>query len=175
MDGRCCGSSAGRAAHGVDLLMLSPGDKVVVIEVKGTLVAKRFPRMSRRELGQMSAAWVDKHGNPGMAELNLGNADVYGGGVVVNFADGQWRAALTNDFVALRRCCTQSSSQTSAGLTQQTQDDAPPRSSASPPDPPELPTVHDAACGLRSAALRSPAGRWEPGGPGGKTFLRACG
>ncbi|MGH9104920.1 MAG: hypothetical protein ACRDZX_03615 [Acidimicrobiales bacterium] len=84
--------------HGVDLVLLAPGDVVVAIEVKGTLVQGRVPRLSAGELVQMSAAWVDKVDNPGMAELGLASTDVHGGIAVVNIADLTWRVALTRDF-----------------------------------------------------------------------------
>jgi len=50
----------GPGRHGVDLVFLAPGDQIVAVEVKGTLVAGRIPRLSRRDIAQMSAAWVDK-------------------------------------------------------------------------------------------------------------------
>lgn len=92
----------GPGRHGVDLVLLTPDDHVVAVEVKGTLVPARIPRLSRRELAQMSAEWVDKADNPGMAELGLDSADVYGAVVAVNFADLTWRMAMTDDFVSLR-------------------------------------------------------------------------
>jgi hypothetical protein len=85
----------------VDLVFLAPDDAVVAVEVKGTVVPGRIPRLSRRDLTQMSAAWVDKSGNPGMVELGLQSQDVYGGVVAINFADQTWRAALPSDFVNL--------------------------------------------------------------------------
>jgi hypothetical protein len=85
----------------VDLLFLTPDDKVIAVEVKGTLTAGRIPRLSRHELTQMSAEWVDKADNPGMAELGLRSADIYGAVAVINFADMTWRIALTADFSAL--------------------------------------------------------------------------
>jgi DNA/RNA non-specific endonuclease len=91
----------GPGRHGVDLVFLTPDGNVVAVEVKGTLVAGRTPRVPRREVGQMSADWVDKADNPGMADLDLRSADVYGGFVVVNFADLTWRVALTFDFTDL--------------------------------------------------------------------------
>jgi hypothetical protein len=97
----------GPGRHGVDLVLLAPGDVVVAIEVKGTLVPGRVPRLSTGELKQMSAAWVDKVDNPGMAELGLASADVYGGVAVVNLADLTWRAALTRDFVIFEPISTQ--------------------------------------------------------------------
>jgi hypothetical protein len=73
----------GPGRHGVDLVLLTPDDHVVAVEVKGTLVAGRIPRLFRRELAQMSAEWVDKADNPAMAELRLDSADVYGAVVAV--------------------------------------------------------------------------------------------
>jgi hypothetical protein len=92
---------AGPGWHGVDLVFLSPDDKVVAVEVKGTLIAGRIPRLSRREMTQMSAEWVDKADNPRIAELELRSADIYGAVAVINFADMAWRMALTSDFSAL--------------------------------------------------------------------------
>jgi hypothetical protein len=91
----------GPGRHGVDLVFLTPDDKIVAVEVKGTLTAGRIPRLSRREMTQMSAEWVDKADNPGMAELELHSADIYGAVAVINFADMTWRMALTSDFSAL--------------------------------------------------------------------------
>jgi len=97
---------AGPGRHGVDLLFLTPDHKVVAVEVKGTLVAGGIPRLSRREMVQMSAAWVDKADNPGMAGLGLESADVYGAVAAVNFADLTWRVAMTADFSELRPVST---------------------------------------------------------------------
>jgi hypothetical protein len=91
----------GPGRHGVDLVFLTPDDKIVAVEVKGTLVAGRIPGLSQRDIGQMSASWVDKADNPGMAELGLQSTDVYGGIVVINFADLTWRMGLTQDFATL--------------------------------------------------------------------------
>lgn len=91
----------GSGRHGVDLVFLAPGDQVVAVEVKGTLVAGRVPRLSHRDMAQMSASWVDKADNPGMAELGLESADVFGGIVIINFSDLNWRIGLTPDFVSL--------------------------------------------------------------------------
>jgi hypothetical protein len=101
LDWRVLWHFTGPGRHGVDLLFLTPDDKIVAVEVKGTLTAGRIPRLSRRELAQMSAEWVDKADNPGMAELGLRSADIYGAVAVVNFADLTWRVALTADFSAL--------------------------------------------------------------------------
>lgn len=91
----------GPGRHGVDLVFLAPGDLVIAVEVKGTLVAGRIPRLSRGELTQMSASWMNKADNPGMTELGLDSADVYGGVVIINFAELTWRSSLTTDFAAL--------------------------------------------------------------------------
>jgi len=92
---------AGPGRHGVDLVLVPPGDAVVAIEVKGTLVPRRLPRLARRELAQMSAGWVDKGDNPGMHELGVTSGEIYGAVLLVNFADPTWRAGLTSDFVNL--------------------------------------------------------------------------
>ena len=101
LDWRVLWHFTGPGRHGVDLLFLTPDDKIVAVEVKGTLVAGRIPRLSRREMTQMSTAWVDKTDNPGMSELGLQSADIYGAVAVINFADMTWRMALTVDFSAL--------------------------------------------------------------------------
>ena len=91
----------GPGRHGVDLVLLTPDDKIVAVEVKGTLIAGRIPRLSRREMTQMSAEWVDKADNPGMVEFGLRSSEIYGAVAVVNFADQTWRVALTTNFSAL--------------------------------------------------------------------------
>jgi hypothetical protein len=89
----------GPGGHGVDLLMLSPAaDHVLAIEVKGTLRTGCVPRMSRRAVEQMSAAWVDKADNPGMAEWDLHSDDVYAAVIALNFADMVLRAVVSADF-----------------------------------------------------------------------------
>jgi hypothetical protein len=98
----------GPGRHGIDLAMLSPTmDRVVVFEVKGTLRPGTLPRLSTYELRQMSAAWIDKRDNPGMATLELESADVYGGVFVVQFAERAYRVALTSDFETLRPVTSQ--------------------------------------------------------------------
>jgi hypothetical protein len=48
----------GPGRHGVDLIVLCPSmERVVAVEVKGTLRPRYWPRLSRRELVQMSGAW----------------------------------------------------------------------------------------------------------------------
>jgi hypothetical protein len=46
----------------------------------------------------MSAAWVDKADNPGMAEWELHSDDVYAAVIAVNLADMTLRAAVSDDF-----------------------------------------------------------------------------
>ena len=101
LDWRVLWHFSGPGRHGVDVLFLTPDDKVAAVEVKGSLTAGRIPRLSRREITQMSAEWVDKADNPGMAELGLRSTDVYGAVAAVNFADMTWRIALTADFSVL--------------------------------------------------------------------------
>lgn len=46
---------AGTGSHGIDLAMLGPSaDRVIVLEVKGTLRPRRLPRLARGELTQPS-------------------------------------------------------------------------------------------------------------------------
>jgi hypothetical protein len=101
LDWRVLWHFTGPGRHGVDLVFLTPDDKIAAVEVKGTLTSRRIPRLSRRELTQMSAEWVDKADNPGMAELGLRSAEIYGAVAALNFADMTWRIALTADFSAL--------------------------------------------------------------------------
>ena len=101
MDWRVLWHFTGPGRYGVDLLFLTPDDRVIAVEVKGTLKAGRIPRLSRRELTQMSAEWVDKGDNSGMAELGLRSTDIYGAVAVINFTDMTWRIALTADFSVL--------------------------------------------------------------------------
>lgn len=75
---------------------------MVVVEVKGTLVARRTPRLTSGGLAQMSVEWVDKGDNPGMASLGLRSENVYGMVIAINFADLTMRAVATTDFTTLR-------------------------------------------------------------------------
>jgi hypothetical protein len=76
-------------------------DRIIVFEVKGTLRPNRLPTLVRGELKQLSAAWVDKKDNPGMATLEVESSDVYGGMAVVQFAERSYRIALTSGFESL--------------------------------------------------------------------------
>ena len=87
--------------HGVDLIVMAPDDgRLLAVEVKGTLIGGRWPRMSRRALVQMSQEWIDKPDNPGMRDWDLGSGDVYGLIVLVNLADRRLKAVFTEDFVS---------------------------------------------------------------------------
>lgn len=88
--------------HGVDLVALTPDEHVVAVEVKGTLVPGRIPHLSRRELSQMTAGWIDKTDNPGMKDLGMSSSEIVGAVLAVNLADLTCRAALTTDFELLR-------------------------------------------------------------------------
>jgi hypothetical protein len=89
----------GPGTRGVDLIVLSPaGDKVIAVEVKGTLRPNHWPKVSGRLLKQMTAEWLDKPDNPGMVEWGFTSEDLYGGLIQVNFAEMAFRAAFTADF-----------------------------------------------------------------------------
>lgn len=89
----------GPGRHGVDLMLLSPGaDRVVAVEVKGTLRPGTWPHLRRAEAIQMAVHWLDKPDNPAMAEWGVTAADLYGGIVLVNFHSLQYKAFLSNDF-----------------------------------------------------------------------------
>lgn len=93
--------------------LFAPGRRP--IEVKGTVVPGRAPRLSAGELAQMSAAWVDRVDNPAMAEVGLANSDVYGGVAIVNFVDLTWKATLTGDFLAFEPSLPRDNGQASPG------------------------------------------------------------
>lgn len=89
----------GPGRHGVDLLLLGPGtERLFAVEVKGTLRAGRWPRLTHGDLTQMAVEWLDKADNPAMSEWGVASEDVYGGIVLVNFHDLAYKVALTSDF-----------------------------------------------------------------------------
>jgi hypothetical protein len=93
----------GPGRHGVDLLLLGPGaERLFAVEVKGTLRPRRWPRIRRGELTQMDVGWLDKADNPAMTDWGVTSDDVYGGIVLVNFADLLYKVALTSDFANWR-------------------------------------------------------------------------
>ena len=75
-------------------------EMLFAVEVKGTLVPGRVPRLTRGEMQQMSGAWVDKPDNPAMTTWRLSSQDVYGALTAVNFADMTLLVAFTADFDA---------------------------------------------------------------------------
>jgi hypothetical protein len=91
----------GPGRHGVDLLLLGPGtERMFAIEVKGTLRARIWPHLRRRELvNQMDLAWLDKSDNPGMGDWVLRSDDVYGAVALVDVGELAYKVALTSDFV----------------------------------------------------------------------------
>lgn len=87
------------SGHGADLLMFSPAtEKLLVVEVKGTITARRWPMLRNAEVAQMSAEWLNKKDNPGMAEWDLQGGDVHGLIMLVQFARRRWKAVATTDF-----------------------------------------------------------------------------
>jgi hypothetical protein len=94
---------AGPGRHGVDLLVLGPGEeRLFAVEVKGTLRAHHWPRMRRGELTQMDLAWLDKADNPAMSEWGVTSDDVYGAIALINFAQLRFKIAVTRDFATWR-------------------------------------------------------------------------
>ena len=90
---------AGPGRHGVDLLLLGPGEeRLFAVEVKGTLRPRNWPRMRRGELTQMDLAWLDKADNPAMSEWGVTSDDAYGAIALINFAELRFKIALTRDF-----------------------------------------------------------------------------
>ena len=90
---------AGPGRHGVDLLFLGPGEeRLLAVEVKGTLRPHHWPRMRRGELTQMDLAWLDKADTPAMSEWGVTSDDVYGAIALINFGDLRFKIALTRDF-----------------------------------------------------------------------------
>lgn len=89
----------GPGHHGVDLLMLDPAASTAVAwEVKGTLRARGFPRLSVRDVAQMSSSWLDSDDGTGMSEWDLDSSDVLGGFVVVSFARMTMWVGVTADY-----------------------------------------------------------------------------
>ncbi|PQP22748.1 hypothetical protein C5613_21975 [Rhodococcus opacus] len=85
--------------HGIDLAMFSPETgSVVVVEVKGTLQRKRWPRLTTGEAYQMSPEWLDKPDNPGMSNLEFTSADVHAAVVLISFVRMQWKCVVSAGF-----------------------------------------------------------------------------
>jgi hypothetical protein len=86
--------------HGIDLAMLSPDQEhLFVVEVKGTLRPRRWPRLTRGEIDQMSPEWLSQLDNPGMQSMGVGGDNVSGLIVSIQFARRQWKGVMTFDFV----------------------------------------------------------------------------
>ena len=86
--------------HGVDLLLLTPDESVLALEVKGTLRPGVIPRLTPSRLRQMSRAWLNGPDNPGMAEWEFEADDLYAGVMVVDLALDTARVAVSSDFDA---------------------------------------------------------------------------
>ncbi|MFB9313046.1 NERD domain-containing protein [Nocardioides plantarum] len=85
--------------HGIDLAVLAPDmSSVFVVEVKGSLSRRGWPRLSRGELDQFTLEWLNKPDNPGMASLGMTGDDVSGLVMLINFARREWKAVATPDF-----------------------------------------------------------------------------
>lgn len=84
--------------HGVDLLLLSPDESVLALEVKGTLRPAAIPRLTPSRLRQMSREWLNEADNPAMAEWSLEADDLYAAVMIVDLATPAWRIALSADF-----------------------------------------------------------------------------
>jgi hypothetical protein len=84
--------------HGVDLLLLSPDESVLALEVKGTLRAGTIPRLTPSRLRQMSREWLNGPDNPAMAEWEFEADDLYAGVMVVDLATPVARLAVSADF-----------------------------------------------------------------------------
>jgi hypothetical protein len=89
-------------AHGVDLLLLTPDECVLALEVKGTLRPGAIPRLTPSRLRQMSRAWLNGPDNPGMAEWEFEADDLYAGVMVVDLALDTARLAVSSDFESYR-------------------------------------------------------------------------
>lgn len=83
--------------RGVDLLLLSPSDDVLALEVKGTLRPGSLPRFGRSRLRQMSAEWLDHSSNPAMIEWGLDSLDVFTGVIAVDLRASSARVIVSGD------------------------------------------------------------------------------
>lgn len=87
-----------RGARGVDLLLLSPDESVLALEVKGTLRTGTIPRLTPSRLRQMSRDWLNQPRNPAMQEWELEADDLFAGVMVVDLASPSYRIAISDDF-----------------------------------------------------------------------------
>lgn len=84
--------------HGVDLLLLTPEESVLALEVKGTLRPGAIPRLTPSRLRQMSREWLNGPDNPAMAEWELETDDLYAGVMVIDLSLSLARTAVSDDF-----------------------------------------------------------------------------
>lgn len=84
--------------HGVDLLLLSPDESVLALEVKGTLRPGTIPRLTPSRLRQMSRDWLNDPANPAMAEWSLQADDLYAAVMLVDLATPLYRLVLSSNF-----------------------------------------------------------------------------
>jgi hypothetical protein len=92
----------GPGRHGIDLLMFHPEtEQLLAVEVKGTLSARRWPRLGGGQLMQMSPEWIERA--IGLAiDPSVAARDLVGAFVAVNFARLAYRVAVSKDFVRWR-------------------------------------------------------------------------
>lgn len=86
--------------HGVDLLMLTPDDAVLALEVKGTLRAGTIPRLTPARRRQMSREWLASPTNHAMKDWNFEPDDLFAAAVSVDLAHREMRIARSDDFKA---------------------------------------------------------------------------
>jgi hypothetical protein len=84
--------------QGVDLLLLSPDERVLALEIKGTLRQGAIPRLTPSAQRQMSRDWLNRPNNPAMADLGLEADDLFSGLMVVDLASRAFRLVLSADF-----------------------------------------------------------------------------
>jgi len=78
--------------------MATPGfDNVVVIEVKGTLTPRRWPRLAKGELPQLGKEWLQKIDNPAVSSLGMVPADLAVLAVLVQFGRRELKVAWSRD------------------------------------------------------------------------------
>jgi hypothetical protein len=88
--------------HGIDRAMSTPDlANVYAIEVKGTLAARRWPRLRAGDIPQLSGEWLGKPDNPGMESLGLEPAGLAILAILVHFGRRQWRAVRGLDLRAI--------------------------------------------------------------------------
>lgn len=84
--------------RGVDLLFLSQRQRVLALEVKGTLRARTVPRLMPSRLRQMSREWLNAPSNLGMVDWQLQADDLYAGVIAIDLSQAVTRSVLSVDF-----------------------------------------------------------------------------